>query len=96
MPMSPSVRLEWQAGKYVRLEEFGRWWAAVPPEARPAAHQGSIQEDFEGEWGDRRQELVFIGAGIDKEKITKALDDCLMSDKGMEEYINEVNSFMYL
>jgi len=83
MPMSPSVRLEWQAGKYVRLEEFGRWWAAVPPEARPAAHQGSIQEDFEGEWGDRRQELVFIGMDLPEAEIRAALDRCLLDDAEM-------------
>ena len=81
MPMSPSVRLEWQAGKYVRLEEMGRWWAAVPPEARPAAHQSSIQEDFEGEWGDRRQELVFIGQDMQEADIRAALDETLVTEK---------------
>ena len=86
MPMSPRVRLEWQAGKYVRLEEMGRWWAAVPPEARPAAHQSSIQEDFEGEWGDRRQELVFIGTRLDTAAIEAALDECLCTDEEMDAY----------
>lgn len=32
-------------------------------------------------WGDRRQELVFIGAGFDWPNLKKRLDDCLIADK---------------
>jgi hypothetical protein len=36
---------------------------------------------------------VFIGAGIDKEAITKALDDCLMTDEEMEQYRADLQNF---
>ena len=53
---SHAVSYYWsQAGKYVRMEEMGRWWAAVPAEARPSAQRALVEQDFDGEWGDRRQ-----------------------------------------
>ena len=33
--------------------------------------------------GDMRQELVFIGQGLDQKRITKLLDDCLLSDSDL-------------
>jgi len=78
-----SVAYYWShAGRHVELSELGRWWAAVPREDWPEAHHASILDDFdkEGEEGDRRQELVFIGAGLDEAAITEALDACLLAD----------------
>ena len=78
---SHSVAYHWsQAGRYVQMEEMGRWWAAVPAESRPARYEASIQEDFEGEWGDRRQELVFIGMDLPEAEIRAALNSCLLTD----------------
>ena len=49
----------------------------------PEAHQASILEDFDGASGDRRQEIVFIGAGLDEAGIGAALDACLLTDDEM-------------
>ena len=40
----------------------------------------SIKENWEEPFGDMRQELVFIGQGLDKDQVIKALDQCLLSD----------------
>lgn len=43
-----------------------------------------IQKDFLPGVGDRRQELVFIGIGVDVEALTSALDACLLTPDEME------------
>ena len=59
------VALYWsQAGRQIEVSEMGRWWAAVDRAKWPEAHIASILADCEDEWGDRRQELVFIGANL--------------------------------
>jgi hypothetical protein len=66
----------------------GRWWDTVPREQWPEWQAEAIAADFEGEEGDRRQEIVFIGLGMDtaRAKITKALDGCLLTDEEMAMY----------
>lgn len=69
------------AGAQTMTARLGRWWAAVPKNQWP--DDGSFEADVAGkwdqEWGDRRQELVFIGIGIEKKRIQQALDTCLVS-----------------
>lgn len=68
------------AGAQTMTARLGRWWAAVPKNQWP--DDGSFEADVAGkwdqEWGDRRQELVFIGIGIEKKRIQQALDACLV------------------
>ena len=45
-----------------------------------------VLEDFNGPWGDRRQELVFIGVGLKEKEIVSLLDSCLLTDEEMEKY----------
>jgi len=52
-----------------------------------------LNEDWASEeYGDRRQELVFIGVKIDETEIRNALDDCLLTEKEMVVYRQQVNN----
>ncbi|KAL3943232.1 MAG: hypothetical protein SGARI_000016 [Bacillariaceae sp.] len=90
------------AGKHFGIEAAGKWWGTISKKQiksyfqdDPAEYERILAEDFvTDEFGDRRQELVFIGVGLDQEAITKALDDCLVSEKGMKRYRQELNNYM--
>lgn len=68
-----------QAGALVRHERMGRWWASVPPSQRPDAPEVKAYLDavWDDTYGDRRQEIVFIGIGMDQASLTARLDACL-------------------
>lgn len=68
------------AGKITRTEGLGRWWAAVPKECWPRDRESVefVRKHWNSIWGNRRQELVFIGGqDMDETAIRAALDDCL-------------------
>ena len=74
-----------QAGALVRNEAMGYWWAAVPKKNWPDddALVARIKKGWHEVWGDRRQEIVFIGTReMNKTAIRAALDDCLMEWRG--------------
>jgi G3E family GTPase len=76
----------WQlAGAVGRHEAAGFWWAAVPPQQRPQdpEWQATIRKTWHPMYGDRRQELVFIGIGMDEAALRATLDACLLTDKEM-------------
>lgn len=71
-----------QAGEVVNLEAAGLWWDAVPKRDWPDDPEflREIESVSEGEYGDRRQELVIIGADMDHTSVRTALDSCLLTD----------------
>jgi len=68
------------AGALSSVSPLGQWWATVPKEDRPTheSAQAYLKAHWQEPWGDRRQELVFIGAGIDWAELKKRLDSCLV------------------
>jgi len=72
------------AGALSSVRPLGTWWAAVP-RARWPEHDGFralMAEHWVEPWGDRRQELVFIGAAIDWDSLKARLDACLLPSTG--------------
>ena len=70
-----------QAGALVRTMRRGRWWASVPQERWPDSEewQRAMAPYFDPVWGDRRQELVFIGMDpMDEIAMRRELDACLV------------------
>ena len=48
-----------------------------------------VQADPSAKWGDRRQEVVFIGVGMKEDKIMELLDHCLLTEEEMLLYQSE-------
>ncbi len=70
------------AGGICRTEAMGFWWAAVPRSRWPdhPEWKAILNRHWHSVWGDRRQELVFIGTELDEAAIRTALDLCLVGD----------------
>lgn len=68
-----------QAGKQVQIRDAGQWYATMPAEQlqKYMAQNPGLQRDWDEQYGDRMQKLVFIGQNLDKEEIIKELDQCL-------------------
>ncbi|MGN1211081.1 MAG: CobW family GTP-binding protein [Candidatus Cryptobacteroides sp.] len=68
-----------QAGRQLQLREAGMWYVAAPEEELRNLAQAdpSILRDWDAEYGDRMQKLVFIGRNIDKDALIADLDSCL-------------------
>lgn len=68
-----------QAGKQVQIRDAGQWYATMPAEQlqQYMAQNPGLQRDWDEQYGDRMQKLVFIGQNLDKEEIIRELDQCL-------------------
>ncbi|HEY0235779.1 MAG TPA: zinc metallochaperone GTPase ZigA [Afipia sp.] len=72
-----------QAGAIVKTEGLGFWWADVPVERWPndPLWRQSLKKNWNEIYGDRRQEIVFIGTGMNETAIRARLDACLVPGK---------------
>ncbi|MEM1300819.1 MAG: GTP-binding protein [Pseudomonadota bacterium] len=80
-----ATRPEWVAefslaGSLSSVQPLGNWWATVPRDKWPddPRAQEYMMEHWVEPWGDRRQEIVFIGAGIDWPALKSKLDSALL------------------
>ena len=68
------------AGAVSLVSPLGGWWASVPKERWPT-HPEALKEvasKWQEPWGDRRQEIVFIGHGMEEAAIRAQLDAALV------------------
>ena len=71
-----------QAGKQVKLQNVGQWYATMPKNEleRFMEQNEGLRRDWDEQYGDRMQKLVFIGQHMDREAITTLLDACLVKE----------------
>ena len=80
----PQLAGQWsQAGGIATYGFAGMFWKAIPEKDWPEDEDylASIKKQWVEPFGDMRQELVFIGQGLNQSEMTKALDECLLSEE---------------
>ena len=83
----PSQALVWsQAGGSLRADSAGIWWSSLPWEQRTqylsfVENQREIEAGWDKTFGDRKNEIVFIGQDMDQESMTAELNACLSTDE---------------
>jgi G3E family GTPase len=80
-----------QAGGSSRIDKAGVWWASIPAEVRAqdSAYLDNLdylEAKWHPQWGDRLNELVFIGQDMDKAQILQDLDACLLQAPEFASY----------
>ena len=87
----PNQALIWsQAGGSLRAESAGVWWSSMTFQERIQSisfveNQEEIEKDWDIRYGDRKNEIVFIGKNMDQERITKELNMCLLNEIELQE-----------
>lgn len=68
-----------QAGSQIGLKNIGQWYATMPASEleEQMENDPALRRDWDPEYGDRMQKLVFIGQHLDREAVRSALDFCL-------------------
>jgi G3E family GTPase len=90
MSSRPGQALNWsQAGGSLKADSAGVWWCSMPF-AKRAQHlsfienQKTIESDWDITFGDRKNEIVFIGQDMDQDQIKSDLKFCLLTDEELD------------
>ncbi|AOM76080.1 GTP-binding protein [Pedobacter steynii] len=80
-----------QAGGSLKVETAGTWWASMPLQERLnyidyVDNRSDIEQKWDQYFGDRLNELVFIGQDLDKMQLNKELSCCLLNDEELIKY----------
>ena len=82
----PGQALIWgQAGGSLKADSAGVWWSSMPHQQRVqhqsfAENKALIESKWDKTFGDRHNEIVFIGIGMDEEYIRTELNACLSTE----------------
>ena len=86
----PGQAISWsQAGGSLKADSAGVWWSSMPYGKRIqylsfVENQKHIESTWDEFYGDRKNELVFIGQEMDEELIRKELAECLSNEEEIE------------
>ena len=87
-----ATRPEWvgelsHAGALIRHNARGIWWAAMPQKywSDDPAWREAMNRSWDPVYGDRRQEIVFIGIGMNEAAIRRELNACLVGDANAKQ-----------
>lgn len=80
-----------QAGGSLRMENAGNWWAAVPLRERTnyadfVENKQTIESRWDKRFGDRLNELVFIGQDLERDGLEQDLEACLLTEQEIHSF----------
>ena len=76
-----------QAGPQIKTKNVGRWWVAIPKASWPKdpSWLDMIDKRWDSKYGDRSQEIVFIGTDYDEADLRHQLDVCLLTEEEIQQ-----------
>jgi G3E family GTPase len=92
----PDHALTWSlAGSLSRVDDAGIWWAATPTEQWPTDQPSidMIMQHWHADYGDRLQQLVFIGQNLPEAAIHQQLEQCLIQANEVEDMLYFADPF---
>ncbi len=84
------------AGRIARFNFMGRWWATVEQSQWPDTpdYRDYIQANWQEPFGDRRQEIVYIGMEFDRAALAAQLEACLLTDDELRQLDQAADVFV--
>lgn len=83
-----------QAGPAIQFGPAGYWLATMPEEQQQQVleDEPDVKAKWDSQWGDRMNEIVFIGIDMDRTDIEARLNRCLLNEEEMKQDWNKFNN----